>query len=255
MRSGPGVNNGQIGTLGYKEKATMLEIANDQSNNGFKWIKMRATSGAEGWVREDMVRLTGDVSAFGYATDLYPNPAVESSWVRGWDPTGSLYGTGKHDGWDHAGAIGASLTGGPFGGFVMRDAYCSKCGESGTSAVDAGYPLGDSRVLNDQGWNFGYGHFVIVRYDHSILPNTTKNFLAGKGWGGMHAFVMLAHLSKIILKGGSSVSAGQEIAKLGNSGQSSGAHLHLELRFGADPNAQWATMKPQLVSPEYLFYR
>jgi murein DD-endopeptidase MepM/ murein hydrolase activator NlpD len=45
------------------------------------------------------------------------------------------------------------------------------------------------------------------------------------------------------------------IGTLGNSGMSQGAHLHLELRFGTNPNAQWPEIKSGLVTPARLFLR
>ncbi len=44
-----------------------------------------------------------------------------------------------------------------------------------------------------------------------------------------------AHLSRSLVKRGDNVSKGQRIAYSGNSGRSSGPHLHFEVRKGADP--------------------
>jgi murein DD-endopeptidase MepM/ murein hydrolase activator NlpD len=56
-----------------------------------------------------------------------------------------------------------------------------------------------------------YGNAVVVKHNN------------GK-------YSQYAHLSKINVKIGSKVKAGQTIAKSGNSGNSSGPHLHFEIR-------------------------
>lgn len=254
VRPGPGQNNNPVLTkMNYRDSAQILEVKQGDANDYFKWVKV-AYQGKEGWIREDFLRFSGTISKFGYAEDLYPSPAPDSWWVRDFDVTGQVSGL-KHDGWDHAGSVGATIQAGPKGAFIVKTQECQKCGPEGASAVDKGFSMGDSRVWNDAGWNYGYGHYLIARYDNVNLPASTQQFLNSKGWGGYHAFVMYAHLSKIIAQTGQTVAGGQEIAKLGNSGNSTGTHLHLELRFGKDANAQWPTITTGLVSPTYLFFR
>ncbi len=60
------------------------------------------------------------------------------------------------------------------------------------------------------GWNGGYGRMVEVRHADGF---TTR----------------YAHMSKILVKTGDEVSAGQAIGKVGSSGRSTGPHLHYEV--------------------------
>lgn len=254
VRSGPGTQHGQLARMQYLEIVPILDSADGQDGKAFKWAKVDY-KGTVGWVRCDFIRLSGDFSKTGLAPiDLYPSPAPDSWWVRDFDMNGSLIGA-IHHGWDHAGNIGAPINAGPYGGTVVRVATCSKCGANGASILDKGFQLGDPRVLNDPAWNFGYGHFIIVRYENDKLPESTKQYLTTQGASGGHVFVMYAHLSKMHVRVGDVVAPDARIGDLGNSGQSSGPHLHLEVRFSTNPNEEWARMRAGLRSPEILFLR
>ncbi|OBV28407.1 peptidase M23 [Helicobacter sp. CLO-3] len=68
----------------------------------------------------------------------------------------------------------------------------------------------------DSGWNGGYGK--LVKITHSFGFKT-----------------YYAHLNEIIVKSGTFVKKGQLIARTGNSGVSTGPHLHYEVRFLEQP--------------------
>lgn len=84
-------------------------------------------------------------------------------------------------------------------------------------AADYGTPIcaaadGTAYVLKD-GWCGGYGNTVIIAHD-----------------GGY--FTIYAHISAALVQNGETVSQGQQIAEVGTSGWSTGAHLHFEVRAG-----------------------
>lgn len=84
------------------------------------------------------------------------------------------------------------------------------------AAVGIGTPVYASatgKVTSTVANNPSYGNYVIVTY------GTTT--------------VLTAHLSQIEVKTGQIVSKGNEIAKSGNTGQSTGPHVHVEVRQGA----------------------
>lgn len=89
------------------------------------------------------------------------------------------------------------------------------------SGMDFRAPMGSparataSGTVVKAGWNGGYGRMVEV--DH------------GNGFSTRYA-----HLSKITVKEGDRVDAGEEVGKVGSSGRSTGPHLHYEIRKDGD---------------------
>lgn len=91
---------------------------------------------------------------------------------------------------------------------------------SGHRAVDIGAYSGaavkaaDSGrvVIAKSGWNYGYGNYVVV--DH------------GNGFVSLYG-----HLSSIFVRSGENVYSGQELGSVGNTGNSTGPHLHFEIRY------------------------
>ena len=74
------------------------------------------------------------------------------------------------------------------------------------------YATGDG-VVTRAGWNGGYGRVVYVKHEFGVETR-------------------YAHLARIRVKKGQRVSRGQKIGDMGNSGRSTGTHLHYEVRVG-----------------------
>ncbi|MBO9408074.1 peptidoglycan DD-metalloendopeptidase family protein [Shimia sp. R9_1] len=66
-------------------------------------------------------------------------------------------------------------------------------------------------VVVHAGWQSGYGRLVKIRHEHGIETR-------------------YAHLAKIRVKVGQRISRGDRIGDMGNSGRSTGTHLHYEVR-------------------------
>ncbi len=62
------------------------------------------------------------------------------------------------------------------------------------------------------GWNAGYGKMVIISHGYGITT-------------------LYAHNSKLLVKQGDKVNKGQAISKVGNTGRSTGTHLHYEVKL------------------------
>ncbi len=66
-------------------------------------------------------------------------------------------------------------------------------------------------VVAFAGYNKGYGNFVIIQHEKELQT-------------------VYGHLHSISVKRGEKIESGQMIGKLGNTGRSTGAHLHYEMR-------------------------
>jgi len=254
-RSGPGTNYGVITRMNFMDTGVIQGAAPGEDGKDFQWVQLLYQN-QNVWLREDFLRYSGGFQQHGVAfEDQYPSPAPQSWWIRDFDMDASRIGV-VHHGWDHAGKRGAPIVAGPFGGVVYQVAFCQLCGAQGLSTVDKGFSLSDSRVLRNQGWNFGYGHYVIVRYENSLLPDSTKTKLHEAGYPGGHVFVMYAHLQDILVEQGQQLQPNQQFATLGNSGNSSGAHLHLEVRASETPAPlRWSAIVKGLMTPAILYLR
>jgi murein DD-endopeptidase MepM/ murein hydrolase activator NlpD len=103
-------------------------------------------------------------------------------------------------------------------------------GLHGYNSVDFGAPVGTPVVAaasgtvlvsKPTGHNGGYGHYIVIEHD-----NGTQT--------------LYAHLSSVSVGLGDTVQKGQKIALSGNTGRSTGPHLHFEVRGGVNP---WVGVK------------
>lgn len=253
MRSGPGTNYPILGRMQFMSSGKIVEVKPGEDGTPLKWERLE-TPDLTGWVREDFLRLSGNFERFGLGfLDQYPSPVPISHWIRDYDPAGAWMA--RHDGWDQAGDTGAPIYAGPKGGFVVQQAVCANCGTQGFSVVDKGLQVGSAAALMP-GWNFGYGHYVIVRYSNDLLPNSTRRRLSEIGRDGQHLFVIYAHLHSMDVLTGQTLQPNQRVGTMGNSGNSSGTHLHLEVRAGSDAaETRWAMLRSGLLNPSILFLR
>ncbi len=135
--------------------------------------------------------------------------------ARGRAGVGTAYGPGGCSGDFSGGNVGG-------GGFIWPSANRSISGNdfwAGHLAIDIAAGVGDSVWAADagvvvfSGWSTGgYGNMIMI--DH------------GNGWQTVYA-----HLSRTLAPCGQSVSQGNVIGLAGSTGNSTGAHLHFEVRF------------------------
>jgi murein DD-endopeptidase MepM/ murein hydrolase activator NlpD len=98
-------------------------------------------------------------------------------------------------------------------------------GVHGYNGVDLGAAIGTPIraaaagtviISKSSGWNGGYGQYIVIKH-----PNGTQT--------------LYAHLSANAVGVGASVAQGQTIGNMGNTGKSTGSHLHFEVRGARNP--------------------
>ena len=98
---------------------------------------------------------------------------------------------------------------------------------------------GKVRVVKNQGRRTGYGKYVIIRHDNGLET-------------------VYGHLSKQLVSENQFVEAGEVIGLGGNTGRSSGSHLHFETRFlgqAINPAFMFDFEKQDIVADSYLFVK
>lgn len=76
-------------------------------------------------------------------------------------------------------------------------------------------------------WRDFYGNVVVIRHADEM-------------------YTLYAHLSKVNVKVGDVVKAGDQIGEVGQSGVATGSHLHFEVREGGDGTDYFSTQNPEL---------
>jgi LysM repeat protein len=103
-------------------------------------------------------------------------------------------------------------------------------GIHGYNGVDIGAPSGtpiDAAaggtviVAKSGGYNGGYGSYVVIQH-----PNGTQT--------------LYAHMSAVLTTVGATVTQGENIGRVGTTGDSTGNHLHFEVRSAANPLGSYA---------------
>lgn len=98
-------------------------------------------------------------------------------------------------------------------------------GLHGYNAIDIGIPVGttlsasaDGQIIiaKTSGWNGGYGNYIVISHN-----NGTQT--------------VYGHLSQVFVNEGDIISKGQKIGLTGNTGRSTGPHLHFEIRGAKNP--------------------
>jgi LysM repeat protein len=98
-------------------------------------------------------------------------------------------------------------------------------GLHGKNAVDIGAPVsttivasaaGVIQIAKNNGWNGGYGKMIIISH-----PNGTQS--------------LYAHMNNVYVAVGQTVAKGEVMGESGNTGKSTGPHLHFEIRGARNP--------------------
>jgi murein DD-endopeptidase MepM/ murein hydrolase activator NlpD len=77
------------------------------------------------------------------------------------------------------------------------------------------YATGDGTVIHSS-WESAYGNLIEINHGYNYVTR-------------------YAHLSEILVRNGQTVKRGDLIGKVGNTGKSTGPHLHYEVRLRGEP--------------------
>lgn len=235
-------------------RSAVLEVK-DAQKSGLHWVRL-SINGQEGWLRDDNLTYEGDCAGLlGVPPGLFPAPMKTYIFSRGY--TGFAV-QGKHNGVDYAARRGEPVYSAPAAGLVILSFNCNNCRDEAPSTVSQGIELGNRDVFFDPNWGNGYGHYVIVRYLHADLPASTKEYLASVGRSGHHMFVMYAHLHRRHVQTGQEIAPHTQIGECGDTGNSKGDHVHLEIRSSAkDKVGRWAELPEEssVLDPLIMFSR
>lgn len=119
------------------------------------------------------------------------------------------------------------------------------------TGVDLGADHGTSVLAAGSGEVIWTGYGLFKGYDNLLDPYGLAIAIRHDfGYEGDHLYTVYAHLSAINVWLGQRVEAGEKIGEVGNTGESSGDHLHFEVRVGI--NDYFSTRNPELwmVPPE-----
>lgn len=163
--------------------------------------------------REELEKINSDLDKLEAALDELERTSKEiEEQIRKKQNGGVVLGTGKMI-WPVQARISSQF------GWRMHPILRKRKFHSG---IDLAAPSGTSVKAADtgkviiSGWNGGYGNFIAIDHGNGIST-------------------AYAHNSRLLVKEGDMVLKGQEIAKSGSTGLSTGPHLHFEVRKNGAP--------------------
>lgn len=151
--------------------------------------------------------------------DLYVQPVRAKYYVATTGSVGAYKGTNSSKGVNIGMYLSKPTTGTITSRFGVR-ASGMHTGMDIANSLGTNICASASGTVKFTGWYGGYGNLVIVTHGNGVDT-------------------YYAHCSQILVSAGQAVSQGQLIAKMGSTGNSSGSHLHLEVRVnGVAQNPQ-----------------
>lgn len=187
------------------ERNVVLQKAQNDRATAMQAIEELNASSAQvsAMLKERQAARAAAAAAAAAAAQSYGGQGASDNWVQG---TGQL-------GWPVSGEITS-----PYG-YRVHPIWGTTIYHSGIDiGVDEGTPVhaADGGVVVWSGWMGGYGYAVVI--DH------------GNGLSTLYG-----HNSELAVDEGQSVAKGQVISYAGSTGNSTGPHVHFEVRVNGDP--------------------
>jgi hypothetical protein len=257
IRLGPG--------LGYEPPITRAQGgvtfrilgASEADDNDLRWYAVQLGS-RSGWIRSDLVQVSQECLGYSFISpeDLIPAqpplPMPENRFPLPLN-TRITYGffAGRHPGFDMAANTGTPLYS-PTTGVCIRRLICTRCTEARPNR-QPNHLLQCPDTWNDPGWGYGFGTFIIMRFDYIRLPRPLREEMDRLNLKGGFAYILYAHLSRVDVQLGQQTRAGIPLGLTGNTGCSTGPHLHFEVRVGRDSEVDNTWAQQRAVHPRLMF--
>jgi murein DD-endopeptidase MepM/ murein hydrolase activator NlpD len=265
VRAAPSVLSAQVGSVNPGGAVRILAVEKGQDGQPFRWMKI-STNSVTGYIREDLLTYSDDCIAqglFGSSAQTTSTSTVTpttklntqklfASPIRTPCSIFQEYGVNRHKGVDLNVVVGTPVVA-CGNGVVAFTTACTKCSDDKPNFGSQGIAFWDPQAINDPAWGYGFGNFVVVRYGWSDLPGSMRDALTGQNLTGGNAYVIHAHLSRINIAPGEIVRDGAVLGLSGNTGNSTGPHLHLEIRASMSPNE--TTIFNRVVVNPHLMYQ
>jgi hypothetical protein len=264
IRSGPGLSFDRIERASGGMAFGIAGVSGpDADGLPWYWIEW---DGGSGWVRSDLMVVGSDCHAVDLTPPEEPEPpaeppagveTVEDQAGRFPMPVPHALTQGYHNhhqGYDLGSPVGTPLHA-PAPGVVIRRLVCTRCTTDQPNVSPGSLTtVQRQQVFADAGWGFGYGNCIIVRYDYADMPSGLQAKMDAESLTGGFAYVLYAHLRQIAVNLGDAVAQGDPLGETGNTGHSSGPHLHMEVRIGdaETVDGRWQTLQP--VNPDLMFF-
>lgn len=257
VRGRPSLKASAVGRLQPNTPVIIFGTQDGQDGDGFRWVDLMG-GGLAGFVREDLLNYAPECAKLDLPRANQPQPSAPMPTSPVTPPstppiapigTGDKYGspvqryvvtqefgTGGHKGTDFGVRVGGAVFAGADAmAFVVR---CNRCRDDAPNFLSQGIRNEDAANfranINDPNWGYGFGNTVILRYDWAVLPTPMRAMMSAKNLPNGAVYVLYAHLSRIDVANGQAVTRGTVIGAVGNTGNSTGPHLHLEMRLSAD---------------------
>jgi murein DD-endopeptidase MepM/ murein hydrolase activator NlpD len=164
------------------------------------------------------------------------------------------YGDGKHKGVDYIGSTGLPILASG-AGVVYRCFVCPRCTPDKPSFAlnNLSQQEMDEAFSKENPWVYGFGNMVVVRYAYDDVPTRARAEMDKTKH--RYVYVLYAHLSEILVQPRMTVAAGTPIGRLGNSGNSTGPHLHLELQLSSSEQETIPRKRIDRLDPLIMFSR
>ncbi|HVO44317.1 MAG TPA: peptidoglycan DD-metalloendopeptidase family protein [Aggregatilineales bacterium] len=265
LRATPSLTGTQIGLIDPGTAVSISGAVAGQDDPSYQWIHA-TVSGKNGYIREDLLDYSGDCTSLGLRhaaptppappapvpsgpIALFPAP-LTAHYTVFQEFGGMLFGQ-PHKGIDLDIPVGTPLiASGP--GVVAYLRKCTKCTAAQPNFQSQGLPSWDSNAINDPAWGYGFGNAVVVRYAYNVLPDTMRAAMDNQNLRNGSAYVIHGHMSRVDVAAGTPVQAGTPLGLSGNTGNSTGPHLHLEVRMSLKSNEIDMAGRP-VINPRTMY--